>query len=128
MKEPRMTQRNPRARKALHRTLPVALAAALGIACSSTATIAPAADDPTCGQTFCPSDTAPSASSVDACNQILNGGCAISYRAFLDCVQKDFVCDSSGHLDQGATLAACQSQYDTYNECVPGFDAGSFGG
>jgi hypothetical protein len=69
-------------------------------------------------QSPCPNDPPSSQSSIDLCNQMLQGPCGAPYQTAGDCIVTNFKCTTAGTLDANAILAACQAQLNAYQQCI----------
>jgi hypothetical protein len=75
-------------------------------------------DDSSCSHKGrCANDTAPSASAITTCHNILAGTCGRQYQSLQNCSNANEKCDSTGSADVTALEAACATQISDYTSC-----------
>jgi hypothetical protein len=65
----------------------------------------------------CANDTAPSASDITSCKSSLAGACGDKLQSLMNCEKSNEKCTSTGSTDTTALLAACATQYSSYQNC-----------
>jgi len=69
----------------------------------------------------CPSDPAPTSTTIAQCRSLINGAkCPSQYKALFQCLADNRVCTSSGTTDSTATSEMCTSQQSALNTCASG--------
>jgi hypothetical protein len=65
----------------------------------------------------CKNDTAPSASSITTCHNMLAGACGKQYQSALNCAKSNEKCDSTGSTDTTGLDTACATQLSDWRSC-----------